>query len=104
MPGGTVGDFTIGDTHPSLLGHFPGDPIVPGIVLLDHVLALVIPSGLAAIAVPSVKFLRPVRPGEILTVSAGPAHGGRIAFAARAGMGEVLHGVVDVRSSAESHP
>lgn len=33
--------FVIGADHPSLSGHFPGEPIVPGAVLLDHVIAIV---------------------------------------------------------------
>lgn len=31
--------FVIGADHPSLPGHFPGEPIVPGAVLLDHAIA-----------------------------------------------------------------
>ena len=31
--------FTISNQHPALPGHFPGRPIVPGVLLLDHVLA-----------------------------------------------------------------
>jgi 3-hydroxymyristoyl/3-hydroxydecanoyl-(acyl carrier protein) dehydratase len=30
--------FSVAGTHPALPGHFPGHPIVPGVLLLDHVL------------------------------------------------------------------
>ncbi|OGT30362.1 MAG: hypothetical protein A3E87_01360 [Gammaproteobacteria bacterium RIFCSPHIGHO2_12_FULL_35_23] len=32
--------FLIPNNHPSLSGHFPGNPIVPGVVILQHVLSL----------------------------------------------------------------
>ena len=32
-------DFSIAPDHPALEGHFPGQPIVPAVVILDAVLA-----------------------------------------------------------------
>ncbi len=59
-------DFVVEPSHPSLPGHFPGNPIVPGVVLLDHVLeAIEAAHGpLAALRLPQVKFLQPLLPGE----------------------------------------
>jgi 3-hydroxymyristoyl/3-hydroxydecanoyl-(acyl carrier protein) dehydratase len=31
-------EFAVPSGHPALPGHFPGRPIVPGVLLLDHVL------------------------------------------------------------------
>ncbi len=52
--------------HPALPGHFPGNPIVPGVVLLSQVWEAVCrQSGtpLQCIGWPSVKFLAPLLPG-----------------------------------------
>jgi 3-hydroxyacyl-[acyl-carrier-protein] dehydratase len=62
--------FTIPLDHPSLPGHFPDRPIVPGVVLLDRVLdALESETGrLGALRLPQVKFLQPLLPGEEASV------------------------------------
>jgi len=58
--------FIIPADHPSLPGHFPGHPIVPGVVLLDRVLDAIEASHapLAALRLPQVKFLKTLLPGE----------------------------------------
>ncbi len=52
--------------HPSLAGHFPGHPIVPGVVLLDAVLETIRGAHdrtLRLVSILSAKFLRAVEPG-----------------------------------------
>lgn len=58
--------FTIPHDHPCLPGHFPGRPIVPGVVVLDHVLAAIETRHgvLGPLRMPQVKFAQPLLPGE----------------------------------------
>lgn len=67
--------FTIAADHPSLPGHFPGRPLVPGVLLLDRVLeAIEAGNGpLGALRLPQVKFLQPLLPGEPARVELLPA-------------------------------
>jgi 3-hydroxyacyl-[acyl-carrier-protein] dehydratase len=60
---------TISANHPALAGHFPGAPILPGVLLLDETLrALEVDESLATTRwrIGRAKFLEPVRPGETL--------------------------------------
>jgi acyl-coenzyme A synthetase/AMP-(fatty) acid ligase/3-hydroxymyristoyl/3-hydroxydecanoyl-(acyl carrier protein) dehydratase len=71
--------------HPALPGHFPGDPIVPGAVLLDEILdALTGELGscaeFAAVTIRSAKFLRPVRPGDSLQIKLIPGDDAALRF------------------------
>ncbi|WP_028876776.1 3-hydroxyacyl-ACP dehydratase FabZ family protein [Teredinibacter turnerae] len=54
--------------HPCFAGHFPGNPLVPGALLLSWVAAYFqVASGGELVAIRNAKFLRPVRPGDQLT-------------------------------------
>lgn len=59
-------EFTVSPEHPSLPGHFPGRPIVPGVVILDHVLAAIEArdGAIGPVRLPQVKFVQPLLPGE----------------------------------------
>lgn len=63
-------EFVVPHDHPCLPGHFPGRPLVPGVVVLDHVLAA-LEAGhgpLGAMRLPQVKFASPLLPGEAARV------------------------------------
>ena len=55
--------------HPSLDGHFPGQPVVPAVVLLDAVLGAIQTRGFTLRAILSAKFLHPVLPDQRLDLS-----------------------------------
>ena len=61
----------IGANHPTLPGHFPGAPIVPGVVILDEVLAALIEwrHDSELIGIRMVKFLAPLPPEQAFTIS-----------------------------------
>jgi 3-hydroxyacyl-[acyl-carrier-protein] dehydratase len=61
----------IAASHPSFDGHFPGAPVLPGVVLLDETIRaieLVDGGGPRRWRVASVKFLRLVGPNEVLVL------------------------------------
>lgn len=55
--------FVIPASHPSLEGHFPGNPVVPGVVILDKILQEIDAAwpGQGVTGFSFVKFINPIR-------------------------------------------
>jgi 3-hydroxymyristoyl/3-hydroxydecanoyl-(acyl carrier protein) dehydratase len=76
-------DFSIPADHPAFAGHFPGMPIVPGVVLLDAAMrAITTATGLdlGACRLDAAKFLHPAGPGTALRVEYESREDGTIRF------------------------
>ncbi|MDB6090218.1 MAG: hypothetical protein JWN85_3002 [Gammaproteobacteria bacterium] len=89
--------LTIPARHPAFDGHFPGAPILPGVVLLDEAIqAVQRAEGLSTRSwvIAAAKFLQPVGPGETLTLEHEPLANGSIRFAIRSDGRPVANGTL----------
>ena len=68
--------------HPALAGHFPGNPLVPGVVVLERVAAALRAWRGERIEKLDAKFVQPLLPGEDAMIELR-ADAGRIRFAVR---------------------
>lgn len=57
--------FTIPTNHPALAGHFPGNPLVPGVIILDEIMATTLTTypELRIAGLREAKFHKPLPPG-----------------------------------------
>lgn len=84
--------------HPVGAGHFPGNPIIPGALLLAEAVHL-IETGLgmrpASCTIRSGKFFHPVRPGNTVEVAYAVSASQEIRFQCAVDSTKVLAGVMD---------
>jgi 3-hydroxyacyl-[acyl-carrier-protein] dehydratase len=76
-------EIKLAENHPAADGHFPGNPIIPGAVLLDAVVRTIEATDRrepGAFKISAAKFLQPVRPGDTLTVGLTPRPDGGVRF------------------------
>jgi 3-hydroxymyristoyl/3-hydroxydecanoyl-(acyl carrier protein) dehydratase len=98
----TVTTLAIAADHPAFSGHFPGAPILPGVVLLDATLRNIEQTCDRRVSrwhVAAAKFPSAVRPGEALTLEHEPLPNGSIRFVIRAAGRAVATGVVMPRGA-----
>jgi 3-hydroxyacyl-[acyl-carrier-protein] dehydratase len=103
-----VVSWTVPHDHPALPGHFPGQPIVPGVVVLSQVLeaaaGAIDPSWVSQpLVVAAAKFLAPLRPGDACSIvlTADAAHAVRWRFEVQRGPTVAASGVIEARVAAE---
>lgn len=68
MTGSHSVPLRIAPDHPALPGHFPGHPLVPGVVVLERVAAAWKAWRGTSIAGLDAKFVQPLLPGETATI------------------------------------
>lgn len=101
-----LGRFTIAPDHPALPGHFPGNPVVPGVVVLDEAAVLVaqaVGAGMPTVAgLPKVKFVGVVRPGQEVCVLGAPgSRGERWRFECRVAGAAVATGEMELTDAGD---
>jgi 3-hydroxymyristoyl/3-hydroxydecanoyl-(acyl carrier protein) dehydratase len=83
--------------HPTAAGHFPGNPIIPGALLLAEVLRCIERAEGASYTscnVKNAKFLSPARPGDQIEIDHARTATGSIEFTCTVAGNKVLSGVI----------
>ncbi len=85
----------IAANHPAFAGHFPGTPIVPGVMLLNEIMhAVALDTGLIETAwqISSVKFLSPLKPDESVMIQHEQLANGTLKFEVLDGNRQIVIG------------
>jgi 3-hydroxymyristoyl/3-hydroxydecanoyl-(acyl carrier protein) dehydratase len=91
--------LAVSNEHPALPGHFPGRPIVPGVVVLDQVIETLKEAyghALVVAGLPAVKLSSPLLPEEPLTIAVERDDVETVAFTCRVGNRLVASGSIRI--------
>lgn len=91
---------TVPLAHPALAGHFPGRPIVPGVVILDYVgdaLRAFLPELVHITGFPVVKFLVPLPPEQTFEIAISRKGEGQASFEVTAAGNKIVSGTISYR-------
>lgn len=83
--------------HPTGAGHFPGNPIIPGALLLAEVLRCIARAegvSYTSCNVKNAKFLSPARPGDKVEIDHARTAAGSIEFTCTVAGNKVLSGAI----------
>ncbi|MEY4684992.1 MAG: hypothetical protein RLZ25_1451 [Pseudomonadota bacterium] len=93
--------FSIASDHPILIDHFPGNPLVPGAIILDHILlgyTALNSDDFLSLVLKEIKFKSPLRGDETTFVSYwNTPQGSR--FSARVGDREIASGLITSKAT-----
>jgi 3-hydroxymyristoyl/3-hydroxydecanoyl-(acyl carrier protein) dehydratase len=101
---GTEIIITIGADHPSLAGHFPDHPVVPGVVMLGEIMNAIremAKVNIEFVGMPSAKFMSPLNPGEPLTIMLDQQGDGTMEFTCTTGSRLIASGCLRYRIVAD---
>ena len=91
----------IADQHPSLPGHFPDNPVVPGVVILDEVIYALSQwqSQLQVKGFSTVKFLQPLLPNQPFSIEFEHSKLDRVKFACKKSQTVFATGIISLATS-----
>jgi 3-hydroxymyristoyl/3-hydroxydecanoyl-(acyl carrier protein) dehydratase len=87
--------------EPYFAGHFPGNPVVPGVAILERVIEEIsrrAGTPQAAQRLEAVKFLAPLLPGDELSIELESIDASSVRFLCRSGARSIATGLIMSRS------
>lgn len=91
-------EYNITLDHPSLKGHFPGNPVIPGVVILEKVLQTIKQSHHSDnYKIVMTKFLQPLIPPATLAIHLTEPSENRIIFKATVKSDVISSGIIELK-------